>query len=189
MNKLQEELQQLLPLDQLEAMSGEEVVGSVAMDLYRAEFATIRECGPELPQVLRDVILIIDLDTELSMNGITGFLENASGQFLEETIAAMQRVGNEADADILKSIQQELSENGVTPEQLRENVNALSEHDVTTSLKTHGPHIHEVMQRVELQAGNLSMQEDNEESFELLYQYVEHNKESLKREMEHIMTN
>lgn len=73
MNTLQEELQQLLPLDQLEAMSGEEVVGSVAMDLYRAEFATIRECGPELPQVLRDVILIIDLDTELSMNGMSGF--------------------------------------------------------------------------------------------------------------------
>ena len=75
----------------------------------------------------------------------------------------MQRIGNEADAEILKSIQHELSGSGVTSEQLRQNVNALSEHDVATSLKTHGPHIHEVLQRVELQAGSLSMQEDNEE--------------------------
>ncbi|CAM2975083.1 MULTISPECIES: DMP19 family protein [Paenibacillus] len=189
MNKLQEELQQLLPLDQFDSMSGEEVVGSVAMDLYRAEFATIRECGPELPQVLRDTILIIDLDTELSMSGITGFLENLSGRFLGETTEAMQRIGNDADAEILKNIQHMLSESGVTPEQLRENVNALSEQDVTTTLNTHGQQIHEVLQRVELEAGNLSMQSDNEEVFELLYQYVDTNKDRLKQELEHLLSN
>ncbi|WP_063564119.1 DUF4375 domain-containing protein [Paenibacillus sp. O199] len=189
MNKLQEELQQLLPLDQFDSMSGEEVVGSVAMDLYRAEFATIRECGPELPQVLRDTILIIDLDTELSMSGITGFLENVSGRFLGETTEAMQRIGNDADAEILKNIQHMLSETGVTPEQLRENVNALSEQDVTTTLNTHGQQIHEVLQQVELEAGNLSMQSDNEEVFELLYQYVDTNKDRLKQELEHLLSN
>ncbi|SHN72843.1 protein of unknown function [Paenibacillus sp. ov031] len=189
MNKLQEELQQLLPLDQFDSMSGEEVVGSVAMDLYRAEFATIRECGPELPQVLRDTILIIDLDTELSMSGITGFLENLSGRFLGETTEAMQRIGNDADAEILKNIQHMLSESGVTPEQLRENVNALSEQDVTTTLNTHGQQILEVLQRVELEAGNLSMQSDNEEVFELLYQYVDTNKDRLKQELEHLLSN
>ncbi|MFC9707378.1 DUF4375 domain-containing protein [Paenibacillus sp. NPDC056933] len=189
MNKLQEELKQLLPLDQLESMSGEEVVGSVAMDIYRTEFATIRECGPELPQVLRDTILIIDLDTELSMNGMTGFLENASGQFLGETTEAMQRIGNDADAEILKNIQHMLSESGVTPEQLRENVNALSEQDVTTTLNTHGQQIHEVLQQVELEAGHLSMQSDNEGVFELLYQYVDTNKDRLKQEMEHLFSN
>ncbi|SLK13364.1 MULTISPECIES: DMP19 family protein [unclassified Paenibacillus] len=189
MNKLQEELQQLLPLDQFDSMSGEEVVGSVAMDLYRAEFATIRECGPELPQVLRDTILIIDLDTELSMSGITGFLENLSGRFLGETTEAMQRIDNDADAEILKNIQHMLSETGVTPEQLRENVNALSEQDVTTTLNTHGQQIHEVLQQVELEAGNLSMQSDNEEVFELLYQYVDTNKDRLKQELEHLLSN
>ncbi|WP_440117841.1 DMP19 family protein [Paenibacillus sp. QZ-Y1] len=189
MNKLQEELQELLPLNQIEEMSGEEVVGSVAMDLYRAEFATIRESGPELPQVLRDTILIIDLDTELSMNGMTGFLENASGQYLGETIEAMERIGNEADAEILKKIERMLSESGVTNGQLRDNVNGLSEHDITTSLQTHGEQIHEVLQQVELEAENLSMQSDNEESFDLLYQYVDTNKDRLKEEMEHILSN
>ncbi|WP_340401171.1 hypothetical protein [Paenibacillus sp. FSL H8-0079] len=189
MNKLQEELQELLPLDQLEEMSGEEVVGGIAMDLYRAEFATIRESGPELPQVLRDTILIIDLDTELSMNGMTGFLENASGQYLGETIAAMERIGNEADTVILKKIEQILSESGVTPGQLRDNVNGLSEDDITTSLQTHGEQIHEVLQRIEQEAGNISMQSDNEESFDLLYQYVDANKDRLKQEMQQFLSN
>ncbi|NMI03070.1 hypothetical protein HF638_03730 [Paenibacillus sp. SZ31] len=189
MNKLQEELQELLPLDQLEEMSGEEVVGGIAMDLYRAEFATIRESGPDLPQVLRDTILIIDLDTELSMNGMTGFLENASGQYLGETIAAMERIGNEADTVILKKIEQILSESGVTPGQLRDNVNGLSEDDITTSLQTHGEQIHEVLKQIELEAGNISMQSDNEESFDLLYQYVDANKDRLKQEMQQFLSN
>lgn len=188
MNKLQEELQELLPLDQLEEMSGEEVVGSIAMDLYRAEFATVRENGSELPQVLRDIILIIDLDTELSMNGMTGFLENVSGQYLGETIEAMVRIGNEADADILIKIEQMLFDHGVTPRQLSENVNGLSEHDITTSLQTHGEQIHEVLQQVEMEAGSLSMQSDNEESFDLLYQYVDTNKDHLKQEIEHLLS-
>lgn len=159
------------------------------MDLYRAEFATIRESGPELPQVLRDTILIIDLDTELSMNGMTGFLENASGQYLGETIAAMERIGNEADTVILKKIEQILSESGVTPGQLRDNVNGLSEDDITTSLQTHGEQIHEVLQRIEQEAGNISMQSDNEESFDLLYQYVDANKDRLKQEMQQFLSN
>ncbi|MBT2284861.1 hypothetical protein J7E78_15060 [Paenibacillus polymyxa] len=189
MNKLQEELQELLPLDQLDEMSGEEVVASIAMDLYRAEFATIRESGPKLPQVLRDTILLIDLDTELSMNGMTGFLENACGQYLGETITAMERIGNDADAVILKKIEQMLSESGVTHGQLREHVNGLSEDDITTSLQTHGEQIHEVLQQIELEAANLSMQADNEESFDLLYQYVDANKDRLKQDIEQFLSN
>ncbi|MGP3786802.1 hypothetical protein [Paenibacillus sp. 1A_MP2] len=68
-------------------------------------------------------------------------------------------------------------------------MNALSEQDVTTTLNTHGQQIHEVLQRVELEAGNLSMQSDNEEVFELLYQYVDTNKDRLKQEMEHLLSN
>jgi hypothetical protein len=45
------------------------------------------------------------------------------------------------------------------------------------------------LQRVELQAGSVSMQEDNEEVFDLLYQYVDNNKDSLRQEIEHILMN
>ncbi|MNP56573.1 hypothetical protein D3C76_1513080 [compost metagenome] len=68
-------------------------------------------------------------------------------------------------------------------------MNGLSEDDITTSLQTHGEQIHEVLQEIELEAANLSMQSDNEESFDLLYQYVDKNKERLKQEMQHILSN
>lgn len=188
MKQLIEELQGLLPLDQLESMSGEEVVGSVAMDLYRAEFATIRKCGPEIPQILREMILLIELDTELSMNGIAGYLENSSGQFISETTAVLQRIGNETDAEIMQSIQDILSANGVSVAQLRENVNGLSEGEVTNSLEVHGQQVHEVMQQVQHVAEGLLMQSDNEEVFEMLYQYVDANMDSLKQQLEQLLS-
>ncbi|MNW63698.1 hypothetical protein D3C74_419240 [compost metagenome] len=101
----------------------------------------------------------------------------------------MERIGNDADAVILKKIEQMLSESGVTHGQLRDNVNGLSEDDITTSLQTHGEQIHEVLQEIELEAANLSMQADNEESFDLLYQYVDADKGLLKKEMQHFLSN
>lgn len=188
MNKLQKELAELLPPAHIDEMSGEEIVGSIAMDMYRAEFASIRERVTELPAVLRDIMLIIDLDTELSMNGMTGFLENASGQYMDKTIEALVRIGDNADAAILQKVGQLLSDQGVTVGQLREHVERLSEHDITTSLQTHGPQIHEVLQQVEREAYSLSFQTDNEESFDLLYQYADEHKAQLKQQLEHLLS-
>ncbi|KAA8785370.1 arsenate reductase-like glutaredoxin family protein [Paenibacillus sp. 4624] len=187
MNKLQEELAELMPPAGIEEMSGEEIVGSIAMDMYRAEFATIRERVSELPVVLRDIMLIIDLDTELTMNGLTGYLENASGKHLREVIEALIRSGNETDAMILQKVEQLLKEQGITPEQLRENVERLSEHDISTSLQTHGTQIHELLQRVEQEVQQLSFQADNEEVFDLLYQYVDEHKDKLKQQLEQFL--
>ncbi|PZT53483.1 DMP19 family protein [Paenibacillus silvae] len=188
MNKLQKELAELLPLAQLEEMSGEEIVGGIAMDIYRAEFSVIRERLSELPEVARDILLIIDLDTELSMNGLTGYLENASGEYLGQTIEALVRIGDETDAAILQKVQQLLSEHHVTVDQLRANVESLSEHDITTSLQTHGADIHEVLQQVQKAAELLSFQTDNEGSFDLLYQYVDEHKDRLRQQLEQFLT-
>ncbi|MCM3131357.1 hypothetical protein M3629_01075 [Paenibacillus polysaccharolyticus] len=187
MNKLQEELAELMPPAGIEEMSGEEIVGSVAMDMYRAEFSTIREHVSELPVVMRDMMLIIDLDTELSMNGLTGYLENSSGQHLKEVTEALIRSGNETDAMILQKVEQLLAEQSVTVGQLRENVERLSEHDITTSLQTHGAQIHELLQQVEQEGQHLSFKADNEENFDLLYQYVDEHKNELKQQLEQFL--
>lgn len=188
MERLKEELRELLPLKQLEEMSGEEIVGSVAMDMYRTEFATVRAGGPELPQLLRDMMLIIDLDTELTMEGISGYLENTAGLQLAETIAAMQRIGHEEDAAILDQIRGMLSAAGVTPEQLRANVNEMQEHDVASFQQTHGQVIGDLMQQVQEEAEKLSLLVDNEGAFERLFDYAEANKAQLKQELEQILS-
>ncbi|WP_418936961.1 DMP19 family protein [Paenibacillus anseongense] len=38
------------------------------------------------------MLLILDFDIELQMNGIIGFLENSSGAYLEETMEALFRI-------------------------------------------------------------------------------------------------
>ncbi|MNI98220.1 hypothetical protein D3C73_1570300 [compost metagenome] len=72
--------------------------------------------------------------------------------------------------------------------QLRENVNGLSEGEVTNSLEVHGQQIHEVMQQVQLAAEGLLMQSDNEEVFEMLYQYVDANMDSLKQQLQQLLS-
>jgi hypothetical protein len=98
------------------------------------------------------------------------------------------RIGDNADAAILQKVGQLLSDQGVTVGQLREHVERLSEHDITTSLQTHGPQIHEVLQQVEREADSLSFQTDNEESFDLLYQYADEHKAQLKQQLEHLLS-
>ena len=61
----------------------------------------------------------------------------------------------------------------------------LSEHDISTSLQIHGPKIQALLQQVEQEGQQLSFV-DNEESFDLLYQYVDEHKDELKQQLEQL---
>ncbi|WP_379159147.1 DUF4375 domain-containing protein [Paenibacillus sp. sgz5001063] len=89
-------------------LSAEEIVDSVCSNIYEPEYAATREAVLKSPGFLREIMLLIDLDTELTMNGILGFLENSSGQYLLETIQALQHIGAAEDAEILEQIKQQL---------------------------------------------------------------------------------
>lgn len=78
-----------------------EHMGSV---IYGEEASSIRDIIYEVPESLRTIILLIDFDTELSMNGVFGFLENATGKYLNETIAALKLIRAEEDSSIMKEI-------------------------------------------------------------------------------------
>ncbi|OKP99784.1 DUF4375 domain-containing protein [Paenibacillus sp. P46E] len=89
-------------------LSSEEIVDSVCSNIYEPENAAAREDVLKSPGFLREIMLLIDLDTELTMNGILGFLENSSGRYLLETIQALQHIGASEDAEILEQIYQQL---------------------------------------------------------------------------------
>jgi hypothetical protein len=44
------------------------------------------------------VVLVLDSDTEVNMQGMLGFLENSTGLFLAEAIGAFDRIGAQATA-------------------------------------------------------------------------------------------
>lgn len=56
------------------------------------------------PQFIQDTIFIIDLDTELSMEGIGGVLENSSGMYIDKIITALRNIHAENDANLLQQI-------------------------------------------------------------------------------------
>ncbi|MDN4088495.1 DMP19 family protein [Paenibacillus polymyxa] len=84
--------------------SATELVEHMGSVIYGEEASSIRGIIYEVPESLRTIILLIDFDTELSMNGVFGFLENATGKYLNETIAALKLIRAEEDSSIMKEI-------------------------------------------------------------------------------------
>lgn len=54
------------------------------------------------PQFVRDIIYIIDYDTDLQMEGLDGFFDNLSEARYERTYSALVNCGALKEADILK---------------------------------------------------------------------------------------
>lgn len=76
---IRELLHTVMSTNTLEHGTAEGIVGEICDSMYGAWRAQLWESFGLLPRVLQDVMLIIELDTELNMNGILGFLENRSG--------------------------------------------------------------------------------------------------------------
>ncbi|MHA7964357.1 DMP19 family protein [Paenibacillus sp. CAU 1782] len=112
--------------------TAEDIVNEVCRNLYEARGQEAMGHFRELPEVLQDIILLIELDTELSVNGITGFLENGTGRYLDETIDCLRRIGALEDYEALSAIKikARLQPNGVTE------AASLHEHDLCDIVET-----------------------------------------------------
>jgi hypothetical protein len=56
------------------------------------------------PQFVQDAVFIIDLDTELNMEGIGGLLENSTGRYIPKMITALRNIAAESEAELLEEI-------------------------------------------------------------------------------------
>lgn len=54
------------------------------------------------PQFVQDVIFIIDYDTELQMEGLEGFFNDSTKDYVNETIIALKNCGAANEAEILE---------------------------------------------------------------------------------------
>lgn len=81
--------------------TGETLTEKIATEMY--DHGGIEACL-DLPEFVRTACLIIDLDTELNMEGIFTLLENTTGQYLPEIIEALRNIGDDNDAVILSEI-------------------------------------------------------------------------------------
>src|SRR5262249_61545068 len=114
------------------SMSADEILNGLAIQIYKPRLLKLREDLRSVPEVFRIPVLIIDFDTEVCMNGILGFLENSTGFYLADTIAAMEVIGAHGTAATLRTIQRIMAEHGVTHERLRGDFARLQEWQITT---------------------------------------------------------
>jgi hypothetical protein len=114
------------------------LLGELSIHIYQEPLASAWRSRRELPEVLRTVLLILDFDTEVTMNGLGGVLENTLGGYLREIVAAFEAVGATKTADALREIEPQLRAHGISHARLREDFDRLELHAITSFEQTHG---------------------------------------------------
>lgn len=140
----------------------------VAGVIYGEKAGLIREQIYEMPEPLRTTILLIDLDTELAMNGMLGFLENSTGQYLNETMTALKLIGAVEDAAIMQGTQ-ELAESTLLNKQVN-----LEPYEISTFQERHQMD-DEVLEKIEMLADKLYIYSADRSIFDYLISYLADN--------------
>ncbi|MBP3952889.1 DMP19 family protein [Halalkalibacter suaedae] len=185
MNEYREIIKDLIQLNLLTKKSGEEIINEIALNLYNDEnnHLTQKDVFYKLPVVIRDIILVINLDTELNMQGILGFLENSTGLFLGDTIDTLQRIQAKEDYEILKAINSILEQNNVSTQDLRNNVDNQMEYSITSFSETHSSKYDAMVLEISEVADKLYLYDGDRNLFDYLIQYVDINKNDLVGEL------
>ena len=166
------------------SMSTDEVLDSLAIQIYQPPLSKLREDLRSISEVLRIPVLIIDFDTEVCMNGILGFLENSTGFYLADTIAAMETIGAHDTAAILGTIQRIMAKHGVTHERLRRDLARMQEWQITNFAESHGEELSQMADLVGQESEKLYIYDrmhdrEGEDVFVLLSAYIEQRRDEL----------
>ena len=121
-------------------MNAEEIIQDLAIKIYEKPLSQVREeCNfPNLDSPLHLAMLLLDCDTEISMNGMLGFLENLTGRHLAPTIEALERIGAPKSAELLRAVQSCMKKHGVTWAKLRGDFEGTVEYQITSFRQLHG---------------------------------------------------
>ena len=185
MSEIREILKNLVSVDRIPSMPPQEIINEIALNQYNGKNSHLKDpkIFSTLPQVIQDILLMADLDTELSMDGILGFLENSTGLYLAETIAALQRIGAQEDAEVLINISNILARYGIDTQTLRENVNKGNLYDITSFLETHGNQYDAMADEIIAEAEKLYINTSERNVFDQLEGYIGRNKRKLLNEL------
>jgi hypothetical protein len=167
-------------------MSGRELIDKLAIDCYKPSYRSVRDqsAWPSVKNPLHIAILVIDFDTEVSMNGMLGFLGNSSGAYLEQTTEAFDLIGAKRTADVLRCISKAMIKHGITHQKLRAPAELLSEYQITSFAELHGPELEAFASEVcEIDDALYLYDKEQEMPFPLLDEFVERNAERFVSEM------
>lgn len=181
MNESREIINNLIPINLLMKSSGQTIIDEIALNIYKEKNNPINDKNVfyKLPVMIRDIVLIIKLDTELNMSGIFGFLENSTGVFLDDTIETLERIKAEKDATILHSIKSILIENNILTSYLEDDVDEIEENFIVTQEWEYA----KVSDEIDEIADKFYLYSQERNIFDNLIKYIDLNKKSLIEEL------
>ncbi|MGG5258634.1 DMP19 family protein [Phycicoccus avicenniae] len=92
-----------------------------------------RRRDPDLPTWLREILVICDLETQLQMDGLLGWLENRANEDLDLVADALSAIGLPTDAHLVRE-----AAGIIDPRTLSEQNNSLPVHTVSSFRDRHG---------------------------------------------------
>ena len=120
-------------------MTPDELLDELSVKIYEPPLSEFRASGrlrnSDDPRAV--VTLLIDFETERSMNGTLNFLGNSSGEYAEETFLALMQVGALNCARVLRRILNVAKAAGITFEAVQKDRATLT-YPVASWRATHG---------------------------------------------------
>jgi hypothetical protein len=129
----------MLPTLETDCMTADQLVWKLAVKVYEDPLVKVRS-EPDYPNLgnpLHLVTLLIDADTEITMNSILGFLENMTGDHLSSTIEALDVIGAPKCAAVFRAVEECMKRHSVTWNRLRGDLADSEEFQVSSFRKPH----------------------------------------------------
>ncbi len=121
-------------------MTASELLDELSVKAYEEPLSALRESGQiaDVSNPVCALMLVIDFETEFSMNGIADYLGNSAGAYADQTVEALVRMGCPDAAEKLRTILERSRAAGMTHEAVQAGRSGLPEYGVTSFAKTHG---------------------------------------------------
>jgi hypothetical protein len=170
-------------------MNADALLQELAVEIYQPLLSDLRDEAdyPNLSNPLHVAVLLIDCDTEISMNGMLGFLENSTGRYLPETTEALKVIGAQKAAAVFQAIQACMVKHGVSWERLRSNFEGTTEFQVTSFRKLHGERLDSFATEVVGLVGHFSLFNTHyspEDAYGALCEYLDGRLDELRQEID-----
>lgn len=117
-----------------------DVLSELSVKIYDEPLSSLRENGKitDISNPLSVVMLILDFEAEVSMNGILDFFGNSSGLYARETIEVLGSIGCSEDANALEKMCAISEKAGMTFYEIQKDRAQVSVDSISSFNKLHG---------------------------------------------------
>jgi hypothetical protein len=117
-----------------------DLLDELATKMYEPPLSEMRESGAigDKDNPITTLMLVIDFETEVMMNGVDNFLGNSSGRFAMETVRALERIGCSGQAASLLRMIEIAAAAGMTHEAIQLDRAGMASPSVSNWSEVHG---------------------------------------------------